>query len=69
MLAEHGQARAFTRALREAAQNLQQREPSARDEVIMNALAYVSLLRQHIQKENNILFSMRSAPCGAVIPQ
>ena len=58
MLAEHEQGRAFTRALREAAQNLQQGEPSAREEVIMNALAYVSLLRQHIEKENNILFRM-----------
>ncbi len=65
MLAEHEQARAFTRALSEAAQNLQQGEPSAREEVIVNALAYVSLLRQHIHKENNILFRM----ADNVIPQ
>lgn len=58
MLAEHEQGRAFTRAMSEAAQKLERGEQSAREEVIMNALAYVSLLRQHIQKENNILFRM-----------
>jgi len=58
MLAEHEQARAYTRAMREAAQKLQSGEESARDQVIRSARGYVALLRQHIHKEDNILFPM-----------
>lgn len=58
MLAEHEQGRAFTRAMSDAAQKFERGDQSVREEIIMNALAYVSLLRQHIQKENNILFRM-----------
>jgi len=58
MLFEHEQGRGFTSALAEAAARFERGDESAREEVVMNALAYVSLLRQHIQKENNILFRM-----------
>ena len=57
MLYEHEQGRGFTRAMREAAQKLES-DPSARSAVIENALGYTSLLRQHIQKEDGILFPM-----------
>ena len=58
MLAEHEQARAYTRAMRKAAQKLQSGDESARDQVIRSARGYVALLRQHIHKEDNILFPM-----------
>ena len=58
MLSEHDEARHFTRALTEAAQKLHRGDQGAREEVIMYALSYVRHLRQHIMKENNILFPM-----------
>ena len=58
MLIEHDQGRAHTRAMREAAQRLAVGDEAARDEVAGNALAYVALLRQHIPKEDNILYPM-----------
>jgi hemerythrin-like domain-containing protein len=58
MLFEHEQGRGFTQAMTEAAQRFEGGDASAREDVVTNALAYVALLRQHIQKENNILFRM-----------
>lgn len=58
MLAEHNEARRFTQMLIESADRLKGGDERARDAVIMYALAYVQLLRQHIMKENNILFMM-----------
>jgi hemerythrin-like domain-containing protein len=58
MLTEHEQGRQFTRAMREAAQRLEQGDETARDQIISNALGYTALLRQHIIKEDNILFPM-----------
>ena len=58
MLTEHEQGRAFTRGMRAAAQKLADGDASARGEVIRNALGYAGLLRQHIAKEDGILFPM-----------
>jgi hemerythrin-like domain-containing protein len=58
MLAEHEQGRAFTRGMRDAAHRLAAGDASARGEVVYNARGYAALLRQHIQKENGILFPM-----------
>jgi hemerythrin-like domain-containing protein len=58
MLAEHEQGRAFTRGMREAAGRLGAGDAAARGEVVRNALGYAALLRQHIEKENGILFPM-----------
>ena len=58
MLVEHDQGRTFTRAMKESALELEAGDLSARAAVVSNALGYVTLLRQHIQKENNILFLM-----------
>ncbi|OQA41761.1 MAG: iron-sulfur cluster repair di-iron protein [Chloroflexi bacterium ADurb.Bin325] len=58
MLSEHEQGRAYTRGMREAAQRLADGDFLARGDVVRNALGYVGLLRQHIQKEDGILFPM-----------
>jgi len=58
MLAEHEQGRSFTRAMREGVERWQGGDASAIPQIVRNALAYVALLRQHIHKENNILFPM-----------
>lgn len=58
MLHEHEQGRAYTRELRAAARRLQAGEPSASEEVTRNAFGYSALLRQHILKEDNMLFPM-----------
>ena len=60
MLAEHEQGRIFTRGMREAAQRLEAGDESARQDTVRNALGYAALLRQHIQKEDHILFPMAS---------
>jgi hemerythrin-like domain-containing protein len=58
MLAEHEQGRVITRQLRQAAESLEAGDATARAEVIKNARGYAGLLRQHIMKEDNILFPM-----------
>jgi hemerythrin-like domain-containing protein len=58
MLSEHEQGRVYTHGMREAALRLQAGDASARGEVVQNALGYVALLRQHIEKENGVLFPM-----------
>lgn len=58
MLSEHEQGRIYTRAMRQAAERLAAGDTQASEEVSRNALGYVALLRQHIFKENNILFPM-----------
>ena len=58
MLDEHEQGRDFTRGMRRAAEHLQAGDASAAALVVENARGYTSLLRQHIYKEDNILFPM-----------
>jgi hemerythrin-like domain-containing protein len=58
MLAEHEQGRAFTRGMRDAANRLAAGDESARGQVVSNARGYAALLRQHIHKENGILFPL-----------
>ncbi len=58
MLTEHEQGRAYTRGMRTAAERLAGGDFLARGDVVRNALGYVSLLRQHIQKEDGVLFPM-----------
>ncbi len=58
MLSEHEQGRAFTRGMRSAAEELLGGDATAASRVIANARGYVALLRQHIQKEDSILFPM-----------
>ena len=58
MLAEYEQGRLSTREMKDSAQKWEAGDLSARAAVVQNALGYVALLRQHIYKENNILFPM-----------
>jgi len=58
MLAEHEQGRGFNRGLREAAECYQAGDQSAREKIIYNAIGYASLLRDHIQKEDQVLFKL-----------
>lgn len=58
MLSEHEQGRALVRAMTAAIGPYAAGDPQGRAALVENALSYVALLRQHIFKENNILFSM-----------
>ena len=58
MLADHEQGRTYTRAMAEAAQQWKAGDASARQNVIRNARGYTMLLRQHIAKEDGILFPL-----------
>jgi hemerythrin-like domain-containing protein len=64
MFHEHDQGRMFTRKMVEATQRFATGDQSARKEIIQNALGYTALLRQHIAKEDSILFPA----AGGVIP-
>jgi len=58
MLTEHEMGRQYTRVLRAAAQRMESGDTSAREQVLVNARGYAALLRQHIFKEDNILFPL-----------
>ena len=58
MLAEHEEGRRLTRAMREGAERMQGGDQTARFHVVGNALDYLMRLRQHIMKEDNVLFPM-----------
>lgn len=58
MLHEHELGRTFTRTMADAAQRLQQGDETERARLAEAALSYVGLLRQHIRKENQVLFAM-----------
>lgn len=64
MLAEHEEGRRLTRAMREAAEHLAAGDATAAAQVSANALGYVALLRDHIAKEDGVLFPMS----GQIIP-
>jgi hemerythrin-like domain-containing protein len=58
MLAEHEEGRHLTQKMRQALERLQSSDEVARNELVQNAQGYIKLLRQHIYKEDNILFPM-----------
>jgi hemerythrin-like domain-containing protein len=58
MLAEHELGRQYTRALRSAALDMQSGDLGASRRAIRSARSYINLLRQHIDKEDNILFPL-----------
>jgi hemerythrin-like domain-containing protein len=57
-LDEHVLGRTLTRGMRDAARQLQGGDAGARAAVISNARRYVALLRDHIVKEDEMLFPM-----------
>ncbi len=58
MLMEHEQGRALTRSLRDAARRLSDGDAAAAPQVVAHARQYVALLRDHIMKEDEVLFPM-----------
>ncbi len=58
MLVEHDQGRAFIRGMDEAARQYAAGDKSATPALVKNTLGYVRLLREHIEKENSVLFPM-----------
>jgi hemerythrin-like domain-containing protein len=58
MLQEHVEARAFTRGLRDAARRLEGGDASAAPDVVAAARRYAALIRDHIAKEDEVLFPM-----------
>jgi len=58
MLGEHDEGRRFSAALRAAAEKLAAGDAAAAQEVAHSARNYTGLMRQHIMKEDNVLFMM-----------
>jgi len=58
MLAEHQQGRQYARHMADALDSARAGDPEARARLRNAAMAYVNLIRNHIAKENNVLFSM-----------
>jgi hemerythrin-like domain-containing protein len=58
MLYEHGVGRKYVKALSESFENYKSGDISAINGIKENMNNYISLLRNHISKENNILFNM-----------
>ncbi|HEX9090220.1 MAG TPA: hemerythrin domain-containing protein [Anaerolineales bacterium] len=58
MLAEHEAGRQYARALKSAALGIQSGDTSAIQRAIMSSRSYITLLQQHIYKEDHILFPM-----------
>jgi len=58
MLLEHDQGRAYVRAMEEAAQVALRGEPGQDEAIAVNALGYLELLREHIAKEDDILYPL-----------
>ncbi|MGD2134780.1 MAG: hemerythrin domain-containing protein [Gemmatimonadales bacterium] len=58
MLQEHEQGRAYNRAMRRGAERWQGGDEGGRSEVVSAVRGYVALLRQHIQKEDQVLFPL-----------
>ncbi len=57
-LEEHEDGRRLTRSMLEGAERVQGGDTASVQEVAQNALDYVMLLREHIQKEDHVLFPM-----------
>lgn len=58
MLSEHTQGRAYIKAMADVLVKLHENDADARETFVKAALGYVTLLRDHIAKENNVLFVM-----------
>ncbi len=58
MLHEHDEGRRYTAAFRSAAAKMKEGDESAIADVVRNAFDCVNLLREHIMKEDGVLFPM-----------
>lgn len=66
MLMEHDQGRAYVKGMEDAAQEALAGKPGMEGTIAENALGYLVLLREHIDKEDNILYPLaeRLIPAG-----
>jgi hemerythrin-like domain-containing protein len=64
MLSEHDEGRRYTDGFRSAAEQMKQGDAAAAADVVRNVFDYVNLLREHINKENNVLFPMAEQIIG-----
>lgn len=55
---EHVEGRRLTKGMIECAQRIQSGDGDAKSELVQHAHDYIALLREHIQKEDNVLFPM-----------
>jgi hemerythrin-like domain-containing protein len=58
MLYEHEECRRFTSGFRSAAEQMKSGDTNAAADLIQNVFDYVNLLREHIMKEDNVLYPM-----------
>jgi hemerythrin-like domain-containing protein len=58
MLIEHEEGRSYVRGMAAALVQIEEGDPSAANALFENAKNYLRLLREHIQKEDDILFRM-----------
>lgn len=58
MLAEHDEGRRYTAGFRAAAEQMKRGDSEAAADLVRNVFDYVNLLRQHIVKEEHVLFPM-----------
>ena len=58
MLAEHDEGRQYTAGFRSAAEQMKDGDVAAAADVVRNVYDYVNLLREHINKEDNVLYPM-----------
>ena len=58
MLIEHTQGREYVKGMSNAVSRYQAGESKAASDFIANARGYIALLRQHISKEDNILYPL-----------
>lgn len=58
MLAEHDQGRGHVGEMAKALRSMQNRTPAAAQSFQQHAAAYIRLLRQHIEKEDRVLFQI-----------
>ena len=60
MLLEHEEGRGHVRSMQHAVSLVEVNNPAGKDILINSARAYVRLLREHIQKEDEVLFTIAS---------
>jgi len=58
MLMEHEEGRRYTRGVRDGVKRWQEGDDEGRRILVSNAKGYVALLRDHIMKEDDVLFPM-----------
>lgn len=58
MLEDHEEGRRLTRAMLTGVEQVQAGDTTALSQVTQNALDYIALLREHIQKEDSVLFPL-----------